>query len=324
MNSRPMLLCALATLPWLLPVKSRACINDYVPNKKAIAASRSIADELTKVELVEPWATRRDRLRKEVAAGGDYTVRNDLANALMHTGDAKGAVQILEEIEKTNPGLYQTASNLGTAYELAGENAKALEWIKKGIERNPKSHDSSEWIHVKILESKIALEHGAELPGDGSVLGLEFDHLTRPMLPTILPSGNSGETLSLDQIEAGLKYQLRERLQFVKPPDLTVASLLFDLGNIIALKSGNLGPAQGVYELADKYVRSDDVKAGKELPLFAILIHSRLTNAGFSNLKRSFFATPEFAILLAISFLIAILILLKILKARRGRAAQLE
>lgn len=136
-----------------------ACLNDYseyAVDHRAVAKSRSVVEELTNVELIEPWTVRRDRLRREADAGGDYKVRNDLASALIHTGDLRTAIQILEEIEKTNPGLYRTASNLGTAYELAGEPAKALDWIRKGIDRNPESHEGSEWIHVRILEKKVS------------------------------------------------------------------------------------------------------------------------------------------------------------------------
>jgi hypothetical protein len=36
----------------------------------------------------------------------------------------KEAVAILEELEDKRPGFYFTAANLGTAYELSGENEK--------------------------------------------------------------------------------------------------------------------------------------------------------------------------------------------------------
>ena len=103
-----------------------ACANDYVPNTKAITASESLVQDLLTAEVNEPWIRRRERLRKEVEDGGDYKTQNDLASALMHTGEPKAAIPILEEIERTNPGLYQTASNLGTAYELAGDNEKEI------------------------------------------------------------------------------------------------------------------------------------------------------------------------------------------------------
>jgi hypothetical protein len=135
-----------------------ACFNDYVPNVAAIERSKSVLDQRQKHVVKEPWDVRRDRLRKEVAAGGDYKVKNDLATALAHTDEASEAVVLLEQIEEEKPGLYVTAANLGTAYELSGDDEKALEWIRKGIERNPNAHERSEWLHVRILEAKLTLK----------------------------------------------------------------------------------------------------------------------------------------------------------------------
>src|SRR5688500_3081587 len=50
--------------------------------------------------------------------------RNNSAVALLHLGRIREAIKILEKIEKEKPGLYYTATNLGTAYELNGENEK--------------------------------------------------------------------------------------------------------------------------------------------------------------------------------------------------------
>ena len=118
----------------------------------------------------------------------------------MHTGNPKAAIQILEEIERTNPGLYQTASNLGTAFELASENQKALEWIRKGLERNPKSHEASEWIHVRILEKKVSDMKVFDSQASSSILGLNFGSSAKPIQPTVFPTGNTGAMLTLYQI----------------------------------------------------------------------------------------------------------------------------
>ena len=44
------------------------------------------------------------------------------------------AIKLYLKIEKLEPNRYSTASNIGTAYELAGQNENALKWIKKAIE----------------------------------------------------------------------------------------------------------------------------------------------------------------------------------------------
>ena len=292
-----------------------ACLNDYseyAVDHRAVAKSRSVVEELTNVELIEPWTVRRDRLRREADAGGDYKVRNDLASALIHTGDLRTAIQILEEIEKTNPGLYRTASNLGTAYELAGEPAKALDWIRKGIDRNPESHEGSEWIHVRILEKKVSGTKVSSWENDGSLLGLSFSNTQFPTKPTVLPTGNAGKPLTLEQVEEGLKYQLHERLQFVKPPDLIVASLLFDLGNLIALKPEGIGMAQGTYELAAKYAQSST----PDKQDIGVLIEDRRSTAEAFNKKRVW-SPSLFQVILAVW--IAVYVLKKVRKRMRMR-----
>jgi len=64
------------------------------------------------------------------------------------------AIKLYLEIEKIKPNRYSTASNIGTAYELIGQNENALKWIKKSVELDPKSHNNSEWKTVKILKPK--------------------------------------------------------------------------------------------------------------------------------------------------------------------------
>ncbi len=54
-----------------------------------------------------------------------------------------------------HPNDYSIIANLGTAYELTGNDEKALELIRKAVAINPNSHYNSEWIHVRILEEKV-------------------------------------------------------------------------------------------------------------------------------------------------------------------------
>ena len=49
------------------------------------------------------------------------------------SGESRKAVDILKTVERTHPGEYIVASNLGTAYELSGDLAKAHQWIGEGI-----------------------------------------------------------------------------------------------------------------------------------------------------------------------------------------------
>lgn len=151
------------------------------------------------------------------------------------------AVKLYLDIEKLEPNRYSTASNIGTAYELIGQNEKALFWIKKSVEIDPKSHKSSEWIHVKILEAKIK---GQEFYTSSFLLNTEFGIETNPISKL-----NKDE---LEKLSDGLYYQLNERVSFVEPKEKIVAQLLFDLGNIAFLLN-NYSDAVADYEQAKTY-----------------------------------------------------------------------
>ncbi len=275
---------AFVILSFLFSAPSGACLNDYVTNEKVGAQSRDIARQLTEVSLVEPWDVRAKRLQKEMEQGGDYEVQNDFANALIHTGEAEKAIPVLQAIEKSHPGLYRTASNLGTAYELAGDPVQALEWIRKGIERDPASHNGSEWIHVRILEGKVAHAKEPEWQPEGSILGLDFGNGPALTLFSDLPKGNAGKPLTLEEVEEGLRYQLHERLQFVTPPNALVASLLVDFGDVVGANHHNIGVAVELYQMAKGY---DGVKTGK----LRDTISARWELAWNANRQRKFFPT---------------------------------
>ena len=61
-----------------------------------------------------------------------------------------------------------------------------------------------------------------------------------------------GWTLSPREVGQAIEYQLQERLQFVKPPDPAVASLLFDYAAIEAA-TNILESAKGLLKMAVEY-----------------------------------------------------------------------
>lgn len=150
----------------------------------------------------------------------------------------KEAIALYLEIERTEPNRYSTASNIGTAYELFGQNENALKWIKKAVELDPKSHHNSEWIHVKILEAKIK---GEQFYTTSFLLNTEFGSDS-------LPNSQMSKQQLRDLFDA-LYYQLNERISFVKPREKIVAQLLFDLGNIAFLLDRYF-EAAAIYEQA--------------------------------------------------------------------------
>lgn len=244
-------------------------MNDYRSNETPMERSQSLLNQLIEHPLKEPWTVRRDRLRKLLAAGGDFQVKNDLATALAHTGEAAEAVKLLEQVEAEKPGLYFTAANLGTAYELSGDDRKALEWIRKGIERNPDAHDGTEWLHVRILEAKLALAKDPKWLEAHSILGSPAGEG-----PATQALGNRGQKVSIDQVKSALVYQLHERMQFVTPPNAVVGSLLLDLGDVISREPVGIGGAFDIFGLASEYL-----KALPENSVLAARVQARMETA---------------------------------------------
>ncbi|MCX7552496.1 tetratricopeptide repeat protein [Marinicella sp. S1101] len=131
---------------------------------------------------------------------------------LIIAGQSQKAIEVLTALEKDSPGRYETASNLGTAYELDGLLDDALIWIKKGIKINPDSHDGTEWLHYEIIKAKQNLRLNSDWLNDNSIIDLN--------------AVDSGKAMN------GLVYQLGERTKFVSPPNSIVADLFYLMGLI--------------------------------------------------------------------------------------------
>jgi len=171
----------------------------------------------------------RDGAQMEAALRGstNFNDRSDYSIALMYLGRSKEAVELLQALEKEEPGHYFIAANLGTAYELTGNNEEAARWIAEGIRRNPESHEGTEWLHLKILEAKIAQEKDPDYFKKHSVLDLKPEHAA-----ALVAVGD--KRMESSEVAEAIQHQLHERMQFVKPPDPAVASLLFDYAAIEA------------------------------------------------------------------------------------------
>lgn len=261
--------CCISLL-WAQPVA--ACINMYGTDlqgkpkmMKEGFPDNYVEGLMAKVNQKIDWKKEKAELEEKLKSDSDYKIRNDYAAALIFLGETKQAIEILLQIEKEHPGLYMTASNLGTAYELNGDLENAITWIKEGIVRNEHSHYGTEWLHVKILEAKQNLAEDPDWLASHSVLGADFGIGDVPVAPSTPITDYDGEPLKLENVHYALQHQLRERLQFVNAPNPIVADLLFDLGNVLALKDV-AEPAIPVYEFAMTYGAVD-----------GDLIESRLT-----------------------------------------------
>ncbi|WP_426336337.1 tetratricopeptide repeat protein [Pseudoduganella sp. R-31] len=185
------------------------------------------------------------------------TFRNliELSAVLIRFDKLPEAVKLLQFIENKYPGKYQTASNLGTAHELLGQNEDALKWILEGLKRNPNDHFGTEWLHVHILNAKLG-KVPRQTPGK-SILNLDFGNDAMPRLPAQLPNGNDGKPTSLYAMGRALSYQLTERIWFVPAPDKVVAGLLLDWANL-ELLAGAVESADVLYDAAIRYGVKED------------------------------------------------------------------
>lgn len=181
------------------------------------------------------------KLEKGYQETKDLDYLSDKGFILIILGKYNESIELYKKIESMQPGRYSTASNIGTAYELIGNNKEALKWIEKAIEIEPNSHFRSEWIHVNILKTKIK---GDQYISSEHLIGKDFGKEKYPK------SDLNKDELQLLKMQ--LYYQLNERISFVKPKDKIVAQLLFDLGNL-AFLTNQKEDAMEDYEMAKEY-----------------------------------------------------------------------
>jgi len=179
-----------------------------------------------------------DSLWKTNQSIEDY---NDYGVQLVYLKRYKEALAVFQHIEQLKPGLYNTMANIGTTYELLGQNMLALEWIKKAVAKNPASHHGSEWFHVKILEAKIK---GPSAWNSAFLLGTDFG-------TDSIPKSNLSKK-ELDTLTEAMFRQLLERMKFIKPKDEMMGILLFEYGNAIALAE-DATSSYRVYGIAKTY-----------------------------------------------------------------------
>jgi tetratricopeptide (TPR) repeat protein len=158
---------------------------------------------------------------------------NDRALTYMRMGRYDEATTILEKLEKEKPGEYNVIANLGTLYELKGENEKALQYIRKAVAINAQSHRGSEWFHIKILEAKL-LHKNADWWKTHHVLDI------------------AAVQKSPELIISDIVYQLKERLPFTQSPDVLMAAVLNETGDYLLEQNKN-EQAWIIFKIATEY-----------------------------------------------------------------------
>ena len=113
----------------------RACLN-------SLSATTLDGHKVRRSDIAF-WEIRDSRKRDMTVEGAemerkfrgkcDFTNRNDYAVALVFLGRHDEAISLLQSLEKETPNHYSTAANLGTAYELSGNNELALQWSRRCV-----------------------------------------------------------------------------------------------------------------------------------------------------------------------------------------------
>lgn len=239
----------------VLAPAAHACINAVGTDHtgRRFSAQWYVGEEMAR-PLFHQWQRRNwmDRAPEVIAAARrtpDFATLTDLGVLLVYQGQYPLAVRHFLMLERRFPGRYQTAANLGTALELAGHDAPALRWIRIGMQRNRQSHQGTEWLHARILEAKLAQARDPRYLATHSVAGVAFADEVVPSIPAVLPAGNDGVPVKPWELNLALSYQLRERTQFVSPPDPVVANLMRDWATL-NLAGGPIENAQALYAAA--------------------------------------------------------------------------
>jgi tetratricopeptide (TPR) repeat protein len=181
----------------------------------------------------------------------DKDIQSDIAVNLSYLGKYQQALDMLKRLQKKHPADYNIAANLGTTYELTGNNELALQFIKKGMQLNPESHEGSEWVHVKILEAKLQLAKNPDWLLQNRVLntGVTF---------------NSKQSDSLSAKAWNIEYQLQERVPFTPFPDKILGNVFDELGDLYATQQ-SIELAYIAYDFSLQYDPADNYGTVKKM-----------------------------------------------------------
>ncbi len=231
----------------LIQLSGTCCMNEYralVNGEMMYAEAGNVAVRKDKnLNNKSYWFNQLKQAKKRFEQTNKVEDYSDLGVMYVYTGNYQKAKKIFIEIEQKKPGLYRTAANLGTTYELLGQNDSALVWIKRAISIYPISHGGSEWIHVKVLEAKLKAKGNEAFLHGFNVLDLDFGSSE---IPTNI------KKLDLKKLKKHLRIQLAERMSFIEPKDPIIAQLLFDLGNVSAIDDDATSGLQ-IFRQAKKY-----------------------------------------------------------------------
>lgn len=232
-----------------LPVTVSPCGNSYRRSTNTDEYIKGSRLESFKFRQQFDYTFLTDELNKLAdAISADLNLfenENDQALTYMRLGKYDKAINILKRLEQEKPDEYNVIANLGTAYELKGENKLALEYILKAVAINSASHHGSEWFHIKILEAKL-LNRDPGWWKAHKILNLQ------------------GLSKDAETIISDIIYQLKERLPFTKKPNVMMASILAETGDFL-LKNKKQQQAWVIFKMAAEYDADNSFKTNESL-----------------------------------------------------------
>lgn len=206
-----------------------------------------------------------DRNRKDIDRGIAYSWD------LLRSKKYDKAIVVLEDLYATassapiTPPFEQRkdfqqhiiAKQLAYAHELNGNAHKALEWAHI---RQSLAPTRMGWLHIAVLQNKV--QHNTTWMATHSVFNLPFrtDGFFVPRIDLNI----QGEPATLAQMIDTTAAFLYERVELYPHNDTVTASLLFDLGHLVAL-TGSYEDAQYVLNLSTMY---GDTKASSAQTYF--------------------------------------------------------
>ncbi len=247
----------------ILPVSLFACLWDYDTLKQERARFPSTLELITgKFLRHSPEFYRwriEDRLKKLQADPNQLAYYDDLAVAYEKTGQHEKAIETMLAKEKIKPGLYETYSNLGTFYILAGDFKKGLPFIDKALAINPDAHFGREKYQKWLVEYALS-----KFP-DGKIqfpMHYRMEKKTRRLngmpFPYYLREKNGSPHLSAEELQKAIKAILG----MMRFADYENPLLLEVLGDLLASELDRVDDAKRLASIAylkASYVVKDGV-----------------------------------------------------------------
>jgi tetratricopeptide (TPR) repeat protein len=138
-----------------LPAKWRGFLPDH-RTLRMVAADPAANVALPPSALREAYADLA--LTLDTASKGrrlTATEAADLGAAFVRLGQAERAVGVLRTARRNDPDDFRLAANLGTARQLAGDLAGAVEALTEAVRLAPETHKKAERAHLDLVKRRL-------------------------------------------------------------------------------------------------------------------------------------------------------------------------